>query len=241
MPTRVIPRVIVFALAVVCAAAAESRDPRKTLDEMITALGGKAFLEVREIHNQGRYYSFYRGQLDGGDVFTDYIRFPDSERTELGPPRYRSVTINNGGYGWGIQGDSKWEQSDTELADFYASFGTSYEYVTRFVLADPDIAFVDLGLETVDFKRANVIEFRDTDKNRLRYYIERDTHLPLKLQVRLANDTLVREEAYSNWHNFDGVFTPMFVARYRDGVKVMEIRLESVRYNAGLPDSLFAP
>jgi hypothetical protein len=61
------------------------------------------------------------------------------------------------------------------------------------------------------------------------------------MTVRLAGETQTREETYANWHRFDGVQTPLFMARFRDGVKVMEIRMETVRYNSGLADSLFAP
>jgi hypothetical protein len=232
--------------ALVCAlsistAPAQSRSPRKTLDEMIAALGGEAFLKVRDIHNKGLYYSFYRGELDTGDIFVDYIRFPDAERTELGAARNKTVTINSSGVGWMMERGEVWEQSIEQLSDFAASFQTSYEYVTRFVINDPDVSLVDLGAETVDFKRANVVEFRDAAKNRIRYYVDRDTHLPLKMQVRLAGDTLVRDETYANWRRFAGVHTPLVVTRHRDGVKVMEIRLESVSYNVGLADSLFAP
>jgi hypothetical protein len=159
----------------------------------------------------------------------------------MGPAKNRTVTINSNGTGWMMEHGEVWEQSIEQLADFAASFQTSYEYVTRFVLEDPDIALVDLDPETVDFKRADVVEFRDAAKHRIRFYVDRATRLPLKMQVRLAGDTLVRDETYANWHRFGNVQTPLLVTRYRDGVKVMEIRLETVSYNSGLADSLFAP
>jgi hypothetical protein len=239
MPRRFLTIAVCALLA--SSAMAQSQTPRKTLDEMIKALGGEAFLKVREIHNTGRYFSFYRGELDYGDLFADYIRFPNAERTELGSAKNMTATINNAGSGWNLQGQNVWEQSEEELANFASSFETSFEYVTRFVIDDTDLTPVDIGTETVESRRADVVELRDAAKNRIRFYIDRENHLPLKLQVRLSGDTLVRDETYANWHKFDGVQTPMWVSRYRDGVKVMEIRLETVRYNEGLADNLFAP
>ena len=49
----------------------------------------------------------------------------------------------------------------------------------------------------------------------------------------------IREEQYANWHKFQGVMTPLFVSRYTDGVKTMEIHAETVVYNSGLSDNLF--
>jgi hypothetical protein len=83
------------------------------------------------------------------------------------------------------------------------------------------------------------VELRDPAKNRIRFYIDRETRLPVKMQVRRSDDSKLREEEYANWHKFQGVMTPLFVSRYTDGVKTMEIRAETVVYNSGLADKLF--
>jgi hypothetical protein len=59
------------------------------------------------------------------------------------------------------------------------------------------------------------------------------------MQVRRNDDSKLREEEYANWHKFQGVMTPLFVSRYIDGVKIMEIRAETVVYDSGLADTLF--
>jgi hypothetical protein len=60
------------------------------------------------------------------------------------------------------------------------------------------------------------------------------------MQVRRTDESKLHEEQYSNWHKFQGVMTPLFVSRFTDGVKTMEIRAEAAAYNSGLSDSLFA-
>jgi hypothetical protein len=131
------------------------------------------------------------------------------------------------------------EQTPGEVAEFQKGFKTSLDYVLRFVVSDKKTTIQNLGTEMIDFKRTDIVELRDPEKNRIRFYIDRDSHLPVKMQVRRNEDNKLREEQYSNWHKFQGINTPLFVTRYTDGWKMMEIRAESAVYNSGLADNLF--
>src|SRR5205085_6894630 len=73
------------------------------VDQMVEALGGKAFLDTTEIHTTGRFFAFTRGELSGSDVFADYIKFPDMERTEFGLPKSKTISINRGKEGWKVE------------------------------------------------------------------------------------------------------------------------------------------
>ena len=229
----------VFALAISNAAWAQSR-PNQVLDEMIQSLGGPVFLDVKEIHASGRFFSFSRGELSGSDVYVDYIKFPDMERTEFGRVRNKSITINKGNEGWKIEVKKEPEpQSTAQVQEFLTNFKTSFDYVLRFAVKHPQTTIQNLSSEIIDFKRTDVVELRDAAKNRIRFYIDRDNKLPVKMQVRRTNESAVQEELYNNWHKFQGVMTPLLVTRFTDRVKTMEIRAEAVSYNSGLSDSLF--
>jgi outer membrane lipoprotein-sorting protein len=216
---------------------------RQLLNQTIAALGGEAFLNVKEIHTTGRFFSFNKGELSGGDLFVDYIKFPDMERTEFGRERNKSITINKGSEGWVFEPrDKQWDpQPISQAEEFVAGFKTSFDYVLRFALSHPQSTIQNIGSEIIDFKRADVIEVRDAQKNRIHLFVDRQTKMPLKMEVRRGDDNLLREEIYANWHEFQGVKTPMHLVRYTGGVKTMEIRLETAAYNSGLSDSLFAP
>jgi hypothetical protein len=212
----------------------------QTTDRMIQALGGQAFLGVKDIHTTGRFFAFTRGELTGADLFSDYIKFPDMERTEFGSPKNKSITINRGKEGSKVEGKKDPEQQTPgEVEEFSKGFKTSFDYVLRFVVSDRRTTIQNLPTEIIDFKRTDVVELRDAEKNRIRFYIDRETHLPLKMQVRRSDDPKLREEQYANWHQFQGVTTALFVSRYTDGVKTMEIRAETVAYNSDLPETLF--
>ena len=230
---------IFFALTV--PAGAQTK-PAQVIDQMIGALGGAAFLDVRDIHTTGRFFGFTRGELTSSDVFSDYIKFPDMERTEFGTLSRRSVTINRGKEGWKIIAKKDPQpQSAAEAEDFSKGFKTSFDYVLRFILKERQTTVQNLAGEMIDFKRVDVVELRDSEKNRIRFYVDRDTHLPVKMQVRRTDESKLHEEQYANWHRFEGVMTPLYISRLTDGVKTMEIHLETAAYNSGLADNLFAP
>jgi hypothetical protein len=214
--------------------------PNQTIEQMIEALGGQAFLDVKEIHTTGRFFSFTRGELSGADTFIDYIKFPDMERTEFGTNKNKSITINRGKEGMKVEARKDPEsQTPGEVEEFLKGFKTSFEYVTRFVVRERQTTIQNLPTEIIQFKRTDVVELRDSVKNRIRFYIDRETRLPVKMQVRRSDDSKLREEEYANWHRFQGVMTPLFVTRYSDGVKTMEIRAETATYNSGLSENLF--
>jgi hypothetical protein len=233
-----------FALCFCASAVRAQTSPRptQTMDQMIDALGGQTFLDVDDIHTSGRFFAFSRGELSGADLFADYIKFPDMERTEFGGPALKNkvISINRGKAGSKVAGRKEpQEQTPGEGEEFLKGFRTSFDYVLRFVLQDKKTTIQNLPTEIINFKRTDVVELRDGSKNLIRFYIDRETHLPLKMQVRRNDDSKLREEMYANWHKFQGVQTPLFVTRYTDGLKTMEIRAETVTYNSGLADNLF--
>jgi outer membrane lipoprotein-sorting protein len=220
---------------------------QRLLDSMLKALGGQVFLEVRDIQMRGRFFNFKRDQISASDVYRDYVKYPEMERTEFGKEKESTVYINRGDEGWIVsppprKGEPEvQEMTPAQTEDFLTNFRTSLDYVVRFVLKAPKTSVITTGSEVVDFKRTDILEVRDADKNLIRIFVDRDTRLPLKTQTRLAGQADVDEDVFANWHRFDGVMTPLLIIRHKNGVKTMEIRAESVEYNSGLPDSLFSP
>src|SRR5438093_11615626 len=104
---------------------AQSR-PNQTIDQMLEALGGQAFLDVKDIHTTGRFFGFTRGDLSSSDIFSDYIKFPDMERTEFGTLNKKSITINRGKEEWKIVGKREPENQGAAAGEeFLKGFKTS--------------------------------------------------------------------------------------------------------------------
>ena len=211
------------------------------LDAAIGTLGGEAYLGVADVVATGRFYQFQGGQLTGSDMFRDYLRFPDKERTEFGKDG-NLIRINNGDRGWNIDaGKKEVEPQIPEQIDlFWDEYKVSLDHLIRFVLPESRATLQYVGRDMIDFTRVDVLEIRDEDRTRISLYVDRSTRLLIRKSVRRLNDPRVHEEVYSNYHDIQGVLTPLLVTRYTDGVKTAEIRFEQVAYNTGLSDDLFA-
>lgn len=213
-------------------------DPQTILGRAIDRLGGASFLEVTDVVSSGRYYQFQRGQLTGSDVFRDYLKFPDKERTEFGKDADR-VQINNGRRGWNISEESVDEQISEQIALFWEEYKVGLDYLLRVVLPESRATLQYVGRDMLDFSRVDVLEIRDEDRTRINLFVDRSDGLLLKKTVRRLSSPQVHEEVYSNYHEIQGVLTPLMITRYIDGVKTMEVRFETVTYNSDLADELF--
>ena len=239
--------VAVFCLSTNAHAQTITPAARQLLDAMIEALGGQQFLNVKEIQTTGRFFLFNRGEISQSDIYTNYIKYPDMDRIEFGKDKIKPGRINRGLEGWTITPPAKGkdpdvaEQSVVETEEFLRVFRTSFNYMIRFVINTPKASALLAGSESVDLRRADILEIRDAEKNLLRVFVDRETRLPLKTQTRLANETFTDERVYANWHRFSGVMTPKRVIQSRDGVKTQEMFVETAVYNPGFPESLFAP
>jgi hypothetical protein len=219
---------------------AQTDNAAAAVRSMLAALGGKSFLAVSEIQSTGKFFTFKRDRLSSSDVFVDYIRFPDKERQEFGTYRIKPTVINAGDSGWNVNDKKIEPQSAADVKEFQAGFKTGFQYVARFVLNRPDMVLQAVSSEMVEFKRNDVVEFRDSG-NFFRLFIDQQSHFPTKLVLRRSGESFMREEQFANWHEFQGIQTPMYIIHFKDGEKSSEIRFDNVSYNPGLADSLFAP
>lgn len=221
-------------------ASAQTDKATTVVNDMIAALGGKAFLEVREIQSSGKLFAFKNDTMSGSDVFTDYIKFPDKERQEFGTYRIRPTFINNGDAGWKVELPKVEQQPIADAKAFQAGFKTGFQYLARFILNRPGLALQHVGTELIAFRSNDVIEFRDSG-NFFRLFVDQQSHLPTKMEVRRSSETFIREEQFANWHDFQGIRTALFIIHLKDGERVTEVRFDNVSYNPGMADSLFAP
>src|SRR5581483_10842282 len=68
---------------------------RALLDQTIAALGGPAYLNLSDMEETGRTYSFYHGQPNGlGAPFWLFWKWPDKSRVELTKQRDVAYIIN---------------------------------------------------------------------------------------------------------------------------------------------------
>ncbi|MBI3663586.1 MAG: hypothetical protein HY234_11135 [Acidobacteria bacterium] len=246
--------VLGFGLAVFAAASAQNPDTmlpeqsaakaRELINAAIQALGGDAYLHVRDITRSGRLSQFgSNGDLMGFVEVFDYAKLPDKRRREFSKRR-NIIDVFNGDEGWSLDKEGVEDTSAATLGAFQENLRRGMDNFFRFRLNKEDgIILRYAGSDLVDMKQVDWVEVSDREHRVIRIAIDRSTHLPLRAinfqRDPDSRDRIEEVDYFSNYQNIQGVQTPFRIARSRAGRRISETVYTSVQFNTGLDDSLF--
>jgi hypothetical protein len=229
---------------------ASAKDPSvqksfQILNQMIRALGGDAWLNVRDMQSEGRTYGFYHGQPNStGLVFWRFWEWPDKERIELTKQR-DVVELFTGDKGYEITYKGTATQDPKELQDYLRRRDHSLEWVVRNWLPAAGTMILYSGTALVERNLADQITVLSASNDSATLSIDGTSRLPVKISYswRDPNDRQFDEEStvFSNYKLIQGVQTPYSTVRYRDGEMTNQRFMTSVTYNTGLAPTLFEP
>jgi len=220
-----------------------ARKARSILEQAIEALGGNTYLNIRDISQEGRTYSFHLGQPNSvGTQFWRFYRFPDKDRVEL--TKKRDVAyVYNGDNGYEITYKGTRSDDPKTVTDFLRRRRFALDWVFRHWLTDPSVALFYEGRAVADQKNCDQVTLMNTHDEAVTLYVDIDTHLPVKktFSWRDPNDKQrnIEDEVYDNYRPVQGIMTPHTVTRYYNGDMSNQRFLTSVSYNKDLSDSLF--
>lgn len=227
---------------------AAAQDPnaqkaRAIIDQCIQALGGQAWLKIQDMEQQGRSYGYSHGEPTSlGTVFWRFWKYPDKDRTEFTKQR-DVVYINVGDKGYEVTYKGTAAQEEPALADYNRRHLHSLEVVLREWINRPGTAFFYDGPAVAEQKPADSVTIFNADNESVTLYIDNHTHLPIKktFEWRDPADRLknIEGEVFDNWRSVQGVMTPHSVLRSHNGDTTNQRFITTVRYNVGVPDSLF--
>ncbi len=220
-----------------------ARKARALLDQMIQALGGQAYLNIQDISQEGRTYSFYHGRPNSyGIVFWRFYKYPDKERIELTKKR-DVIYVNNGDKGYEITYKGTRAQDAKDLTDTLRRRHYALDWVLRSWLAEPGIALFYEGHSVAEQKPVEQVTIMNGHNEGVTLYIDADNHLPVKKSFSWRDPTdkerNVEDEVYDNFRPIQGVMTPFTLTRFYNGDMSNQRFLSSVTYNQGLAGSLF--
>jgi hypothetical protein len=216
---------------------------RTLLDQTIEALGGNAYLNIEDMTQDGRSYSFHHGEPSGaGGLFWRFYRFPDKERIEL--TKKRDVAyVYRGDEGFEITYKGVRSDEPKAVADFVRRRKYSLDWVLRKWLHEPGIALFYDGASVAAEKDTQQVTLVNTHNESVTLYLDTTSHLPVKKTFSWRDPTdkerNLEGEVYDNYKPVEGVMTPFSVTRFYNGDMASQRFLNSVRYNTGLNDSLF--
>ena len=226
------------------AAPQENSAKAKTLiDQAIQALGGSAYLNAQNMSQQGRTYSFHRGEAtSAGTLFWRFVKFPDRERIEL--TKQRDVAyVYNGDKGFEITFKGTAALDDKALNEFLRRRDHSLEMVLRKWINEPGVAFFYDGPAVAANKPADQVSVMNAKNDSVTLSFDTTTHLPLKKTFtwRDPTDNLrnTEEEIFDAYRPTQGIMTPYSVTRFYNGEMSNQRFLNTVTYNEALNDSLF--
>lgn len=216
---------------------------RELVQQAVEALGGSAYLNVKDVTCIGRLSSFdHSGDVTGFGKFIDYTQPPDKERQENLPKR-NIISVFNGDKGWDLDRGGVSEAPQSDLADYKEDVQKDLDNILRHRVHEQGITLRYAGPDIVDLKQAQWIELVDSDDRTIRIAFADNTHLPIRKTVETRNPRTrfktTEIEYYSNYHPMDGVQTPFQIARERNGIKVYQVFFDSCHYNTSVSDALF--
>ena len=236
---------------------------RQLLRQVITALGGQAYLNVRDTQCDGRAAEFgTAGTLMGFTQFRDLWLLPDKNRVEYFSKGEHTIlgflmgsddllithggamiTVFNGKDGWSLDKSGISNQPDDLIQNFNEQVRSSMNYMLRKRMNEPGVDVRYAGPDLIDLKEAEWIEFTDNEHREMRLGIDKFSHLPLRWVVATRNpETRQRTEAitsYTQFMAFDGVKTPLSIELSRNDRKMSQTFLSACKFNSDLAPDLF--
>ncbi|HCC56405.1 MAG TPA: hypothetical protein DEQ47_03950 [Solibacterales bacterium] len=237
------------------ALASREQRGRQILQQALAALGGPAYLGMRDRTEVGRAYSFYREQLTGLSVAHFYIRYrpapvpapPDfmgiEERQSFGKKQDNSVIFaQNQGFDVTFRGARP--LPDERLQRYQESMLSDILYILYYRLHEPGLQVLEVGADVVENQRVNTVEIADRQNRSVIVHFSAGSHLPVA-QRRYRRDPMFKEriEEVTRYSEYvavpGGVMWPKQISREREGEKIYQMFAESVQINTGLDESLF--
>jgi len=220
---------------------------QKLFQDAIQAMGGDTFLNVTDMITEGNYFQFDRdGNSSGLIKFNDWTKLPDKTRYEIGNrKKARDVYVFNleKKQGWILEGqkDTR-EATPEEMKDFQNDVKHSIDTIFRYRYKDPANKLFYMGLGDGTDVQLECVKLLDPDNDEVNIYFDRLTKLPAKIQFQSVDKNGVHirhSDEFSQWHEIQGVNTPLRLDSYRNGKVFAQTFVTKITYNNNLQESFF--
>ncbi len=232
---------------------------RQLLDQMIAALGGPAWLSRNTANELGRTAAFFRGAPTGATI--DYhesrqfqnatqpalerIGFLSDKSMILPGKKIDVVQIWTADGGSEITYKGKNSLPKDQVEDYLRRRNHSIEAVVFSWLKAPGVIVIAEGTTMVERHLADKVTVLSDNNDAVTIELDVTTHLPLARTFEWRNqqfkDHDEDREEYNDYHDFDGLPTPLTLSRYHNGDLVNQRFLTKIEYNVPLPPDTFNP
>jgi len=225
------------------AAAKNAQQARAALNAMIQALGGQAWLDIKNKEVEGHVAAFFQGQPDLGTTETfEFHQWPDHDRIDV--TKHRDVVeFIIGNQGWEVTYRGKKAMDKDLLADYLRRRDHSIETAVKVWMKNPNTILIFEGQHLAERHLADQVTLISPENEAVTILMDAQTHLPLRrvFQWRdpVYHDKDTDAEEYDDYHNVDGFPTPFTISRYKNDDPVRQYYVTKVVYNQQLPDDFW--
>ena len=218
------------------------------LDEMVSALGGDAWLNRKTETLEGRTAAFFQGAPDPGVIeYHEFRRFaasgePDADRLEFTKKR-DIIQIWDDKSGTEVTYKGNQPLPKDQVEETLRRRAHSIEEVVRTWLKMPGVMVVGEGTSMVGRRMADKVTVLSPNNDAVTLELDAATHLPLRRTYQWRNEKFKdhdeESEDYEDYHTIQGLPTAFTITRYKNGDMTGQRYLVKVSYNEPLPASLF--
>jgi len=219
-------------------AAKNAQKARAALDAMVKALGGQAWLDMKNEMQQGHIAAFFHGNPDLGTEETfEYHQWPDHDRIEV--TKHRDVVeFFVGRQGWEVTYKGKHPQEKDIVDDFLRRRDHSIETAVKVWMKDPNTILVYEGQHMAERHLAEQVTLISPQNEAVTILMDEQTHLPLQRSFEwrdpVYHDKNTDTEEYDDYHVIDGFQTPFTITRLKNGDTVRQYYVTHMSYNQNL-------
>jgi len=218
---------------------------RAALNAMVKALGGQAWLNMKNQVQRERLAAFFQGNPDLGteEIFV-YHQWPDHDRIEV--TKHRDVSeYFLGREGWEVTYRGKKPLDKDILDDFLRRRDHSVETAVKVWMNDPKTILVYEGQRMAERHLAEQVTLISPENESITILLDIQTHLPLQRIFQWRDPTYhdknTDTEEYDDYHTIDGFPTPFNITRLKNGDIVRQYYVIHAAYNQDLPADFWNP
>jgi len=221
------------------AGAKNAKQARAVLDAMVQALGGQAWLNMKNVERDGQVAAFFHGHPDlGTTMYFEFHQGPDHDRIEY--TKHRDVVqfyVGRSGEEVTYRGKAPLPQDQVD--DFMRRRDHSIETVVKQWMNDPKTILVYEGQRLAERHLADQVTLISANNDSVTIQTDTQTHLPLRRTFEwrdpLYKDKNTDAEEYDDYHTMDGFPTPFTISRYKNDDEIRQFYIVHVKYNQDLP------
>ena len=216
-----------------------SKQARAALDAMVQAMGGDAWLNMKNMVREGHIAAFFHGQPDVGTTkFYEFHEWPDHDRVEFTTHR-DVVQFYIGRVGTEVTYRGKAPLPQEQVDDFLRRRDHSIETAVKVWMKDPKTILIYEGQRMAARHLAEQVTLISAQNEAVTIQMDTQTHLPLSRTYQwrdpLYKDKNLDAEEYADYHTVDGFPTAFSISRSRNNEMVREVYIDKVSYNQNLP------